>query len=106
MSSDRTLLSLQTPVYTVFNIPTIVCAAILLTIRHLNIPLPSEPPTCWWELFDAVWDDVWDVAGYIMRLYRKREEKDRLAVMGLATKKDVRTWIESNLIEKNDPSSV
>lgn len=82
--------------YALYNVPTIVCAAIFLTIRHLRITLPSESPTCWWELFDAEWEDIWTIAGYVMRLYRKRDDRDTLRVMGLTTKKDVRAWIDAN----------
>ncbi|KAF5324797.1 hypothetical protein D9611_004496 [Ephemerocybe angulata] len=88
--------ALQTPVYAMHQIPTIVCAAILLSTRHLNVPLPSTPPNCWWELFDTHWDDVWNVSGYIMRLYRKRSPEDNQLVVGLLTKKDVRRWLEEH----------
>ncbi|KAG6817089.1 hypothetical protein H0H87_012857 [Tephrocybe sp. NHM501043] len=86
--------ALQTPVYAVYQVPTIVSAAILLTVRHLNIPLPSTPPNCWWELFDASWEDIWSVCGYVMRLYRKRSVKDNNRVVGMVTKKGVRKWLE------------
>jgi len=86
----------QTPVYALYPIPTIVCAAILLATRHLQIPLPSKPPVCWWELFDADWEDVWSVSGYVMRLYQKRTEEDRKRVVGMVSKKDVRKWLEDN----------
>lgn len=88
--------SLQTPVYALYQIPTIVSAAILLTSRHLNIPLPSKPPNCWWELFDASWEDVLSVSGYIMRLYRERTVDESKRVIGMVTKKDVRRWLEEN----------
>ena len=88
--------SLQTPVYALYPVPTIVTAAILLTSRHLSIPLPSEPPNCWWLLFDAEWDDVWSVAGYIMRLYRVRLPSEKGTVMRLVTKKEVRKWLEEH----------
>lgn len=90
------LFRLQTPVYALYQVPTIVSAAILLTTRHIGIPLPSEPPICWWELFDAEWEDVWSVSGYIMRLYRQRTEEETVRPMGLVSKKDVRKWIEKN----------
>ncbi|KAF9453295.1 cyclin-like protein [Macrolepiota fuliginosa MF-IS2] len=90
----------QTPVYALYQIPTIVCAAILLTIRHLNISLPSEAPNCWWELFDACWEDMWNVCGYIMRLYRERPEAEQKRVLGLVSKKDVRRWLEDNVPDK------
>jgi len=83
-------------VYALYPIPTIVCAAILLTIRHFEIGLPSSPPVCWWELFDAEWEDVWSVSGHIMRLYRKRTEKERKRVVGLVNKREVRRWLEDN----------
>ncbi|KAJ6500485.1 cyclin-like protein [Mycena sanguinolenta] len=86
--------ALQTPVYALYPIPTIVSAAILLTTRHLHIPLPSTPPNCWWELFDAVWEDVWSVCGHIMRLYRPRTEDERIRVAGMVNKKEVRKWLE------------
>jgi len=86
--------ALQTPVYSLYPVPTIVSAAILLTTRHLHIPLPSSPPNCWWELFDAAWEDVWSVCGYIMRLYRARSEDEKMRVVGMVNKKDVRRWLE------------
>ena len=89
-------LSLQTPVYALYPVPTIVTAAILLTSRQLSIPLPSKHPNCWWTLFDAEWDDVWTVAGYIMRLYRERSPGEKTKVMGLVTKREVRKWLEEH----------
>ncbi|KAF8590458.1 cyclin-like protein [Ramaria rubella] len=91
--------ALQTPVYALYPVPTIVTAAILLTSRFLSIPLPSEPPNCWWSLFDADWDDIWSVAGYIMRLYRERTPEEKARVMGLVTKKEVRKWLEMHSID-------
>ncbi|KZT28510.1 cyclin-like protein [Neolentinus lepideus HHB14362 ss-1] len=88
--------ALQTPVYVLYPVPTIVSAAILLATRHLQIPLPSTPPNCWWELFDAEWEDVWAVCGYIMRLYRERSKEDQARVAGMLTKKDVRRWLEEH----------
>lgn len=84
--------ALQSPVYALYQIPTIVCATILLSTRHLQIPLPEA----WWEIFDAHWDDIWSVSGYIMHLYRERPAEDQLKVVGLLTKKDVRRWLEEN----------
>ena len=89
---------LQTPVYALFAVPTIVSAAILLTVRHLGISLPSTPENSWWELFDAEWDDVWNVCGYIMRLYRDRSLEDRVRVIGLIGKKEVRRWLDERVI--------
>jgi len=88
--------ALQTPVYALYPVPTIVSAAILLTTRHLNISLPSIQPNCWWELFDADWEDVWSVCGYIMRLYRKRSIDEEKRVVGMINKKDVRKWLEEH----------
>ncbi|KAG2020485.1 cyclin-L1 [Coprinopsis cinerea AmutBmut pab1-1] len=89
--------ALQTPVYAIYQIPTIVCAAIVLSTRHLNIPLPTSPP--WWELFDAHWDDIWSVCGYVMRLYRPRETPN--VAEALVTKKDVRQWLDDHGISPN-----
>ncbi|KAK7023945.1 cyclin-like protein [Favolaschia claudopus] len=86
--------ALQTPVYALYSVPTIVSAAILLTTRHMNIPLPSTPPNCWWDLFDAAWEDIWSVCGHIMRLYRSRTEEERMRVVGMLNKKEVRKWLE------------
>ncbi|KAJ4488450.1 cyclin-like protein [Lentinula aciculospora] len=86
--------ALQTPVYTLYQVPTIVCAAIYLAARHLRIALPSQSPHCWWELFDADWEDLWSVCGYIMRLYRERSEDERVRVIGMISKKGVRNWLE------------
>ncbi|KZT11417.1 cyclin-like protein [Laetiporus sulphureus 93-53] len=88
--------AMQTPVYALYSVPTIVSAAILLTTRHLGIPLPSSPSNRWWELFDAEWEDVWSVCGYIMRLYRERSVEERTRVMGMITKKGVRQWLDEN----------
>lgn len=88
--------ALQTPVYALYQVPTIVSAAILLTVRHLNIPLPSTPPNCWWELFDASWEDIWSICGYITRLYRRRSPEDADRVVGMVTKKEVRRWLEEH----------
>lgn len=87
---------LQTPVYALYAVPTIVSAAILLTTRHLDISLPSMPPNCWWDLFDAAWEDVWCVCGYIMRLYRDRDVEERMRVVGMLGKKEVRKWLDEN----------
>ncbi|KAF9533482.1 cyclin-like protein [Crepidotus variabilis] len=95
----------QTPVYALYQVPTIVCAAILLATRQLQIPLPSEPPACWWELFDADWEDVWSVGGSIMRLYRKRTEEEKNRVVGLVNKKDVRSWLEENAPQAGSDST-
>jgi len=94
--------ALQTPVYALYSVPTIVTAAILLTSRHLSIPLPSEPPNCWWVLFDADWDDIWSVAGHVMRLYREKSPEEKMRVMGLVTKREVRKWLEERLMVDNE----
>lgn len=88
--------SLQTPVYALYQVPTIVSAVILLTVRHLNISIPSTPPNCWWELFDTSWEDLWSVCGYVMRLYRKRSIEDMNRIIGMINKREVRKWLEAN----------
>lgn len=82
--------------YALYAVPTIVSAAILLATRQLGIALPSSPESCWWELFDADWEDVWSVAGYIMRLYRERSPDDQARLLSLVSKKGVRLWLETN----------
>ncbi|TFL07705.1 cyclin-like protein [Pterulicium gracile] len=91
--------ALQTPVYSIFQVPTIVSAAILLTTRHLNISLPSTRPNCWWELFDAEWDDIWIVCGFIMRLYRERDPAEMMKVVKMVNKTEVRRWLEKQQLE-------
>lgn len=87
--------SLQTPVYALYAIPTIVSASILLTTRYLKISLP----TSWWTLFDAAWEDVWSVCGFVTRLYREREPEERRMVAGMVGKKEIRRWLEENVGE-------
>lgn len=83
---------MQTPVYALYPVPTIVCASILLTSRFLSIPLPDA----WWELFDADFEDVWSVCGWTMRLYRERSDEERQVVTRMTSKKAVREWLERN----------
>ncbi|KAK7693321.1 hypothetical protein QCA50_002888 [Cerrena zonata] len=90
--------ALQTPVYALYAVPTIVCAAILLATRHLGIPLPSTPPNCWWELFDADWEDVWSVCGHVMRLYRERDASDQTRLLSMVSKKGVRKWLDDHAV--------
>ncbi|KAH6918746.1 cyclin-L1 [Coprinopsis sp. MPI-PUGE-AT-0042] len=87
---------LQTPIYALYQIPTIACAAIFLSARFLKVALPEKPPTCWWELFDAEWEDIWSVCGYIMRLYRPRTADEDQRVVGMLTKKDIRQWLDDH----------
>jgi len=84
--------ALQAPVYALFPFPTLACASILLSTRHHDVSLPSG----WHDLFDAEYDDVMAVAGYIMRLYRERSEEDKKRWIHLAIggKKAVRKWLE------------
>lgn len=90
--------ALQTPVYAIYPIPVIVCASILLVIRHLKLEIPSsqEDSPSWWDLFDAPFEDVWLVANLVVRLYRPRSQSDQNRVMQLLTKKDVRRWLDEN----------
>lgn len=88
--AESSLHSLQTPVYALYAVPTIVSAAILLATRHAGVALPKG----WWELFDAEWEDVWSVCGHIMRLYRPRTVEEQTRVVRLLSKKDVRQWLE------------
>ncbi|KAH9981520.1 cyclin-like protein [Lactifluus volemus] len=88
--------ALQTPVYALYAVPTVVSAAILLTTRRLDISLPSSPENCWWELFDVEWEDLRSVCGYIMRLYRERTTAERVEILGILSKKEFREWLTSN----------
>jgi cyclin L len=42
---------------------------------------------------------VWSVCGYIMRLYRERTGEDRIRVVGMVGKKDVRKWLEEKGVD-------
>jgi hypothetical protein len=44
---------------------TLACAAILLTTRLKQIPLPEG----WYLLFDVGWDDIWSCCGAVMTLW-------------------------------------
>ncbi|EJD44108.1 cyclin-like protein [Auricularia subglabra TFB-10046 SS5] len=92
--------SLQTPAFALYPLSTVVCACILLTVRHLAIPLPAQ----WWILFDAEWEDVHAVAGTIMRLYRPRTLAERARPEQLIGKKDVRRWLEDHAKDTRPPS--
>jgi len=89
--------ALQTPVYALYPVPTIVCAAILLMIRQLAIPLPD----LWWELFDADWEDIWAVSGHIMRLYRPKEPSHRRHLLSLLSKHEVRQYLATEAANTN-----
>jgi cyclin L len=82
----------QTPVYALYPIPTIICASILLCARFLSIPLPEK----WHEIFDADWEDMWSVAGYIMRLYQPQTPEKKRELMSLLDKKSLRQWLEKS----------
>jgi cyclin L len=84
--------SLRTPVFALYQVPTIVSATILLATRFLDYPLPDQ----WWVLFDADWDDVWSVCGYIMRLYRERTDEEKNRIAGMISKKEVRRWLDDH----------
>jgi len=81
--------ALQTCVYALYPVPTIVCAVILLTTRQLAIPLPDS----WWELFDAEWEDIWAVSGHIMRLFQPQDPAHRRHLFSLLSKHDVRQYL-------------
>jgi len=84
--------ALQTPVYALYPIPTIICASILLCARFLSIPLPER----WYEIFDAEWEDIWSVAGYIMRLYQPQSPERQKLLASLLDKKSLRQWLEDS----------
>jgi cyclin L len=88
---------MQTPVYALYQVPTIVSAAILLTTRYLGISLPSQ----WWELFDSEWEDVWDVCGHVIRLYRPRTHEEKVLVDRLVARQEVKKWLEEKAQSQN-----
>lgn len=57
----------------------------------MQIPLPDR----WWVLFDAEWEDVWTVCGFIMTLYHAEPCQD-WKVEAMMDKKDVRQWVEEH----------
>ncbi|CAK5264701.1 unnamed protein product [Mycena citricolor] len=85
--------ALQTPVYALYPVPTITSAAVLLATRDLSRALPDD----WWVLFDAPEEDLWAVAGTIMRLYRLGDGRASAGIeKRLLGKKDVRHWLEEH----------
>ncbi|KAG9002036.1 hypothetical protein FRB94_004128 [Tulasnella sp. JGI-2019a] len=88
--------ALQTPVYALYPSATIAAAAIFLTCRQLQIPLPSNPEHPWWELFDSELEDIMSICGAIQRLYRPRSDREKRLVMTLVSKKEVRKWLETD----------
>ena len=54
-------------------------------------------PNCWWELFDADWEDIWSICGHVMRIYRERDLRDQTRVLSMVSKKGVRKWLEDNI---------
>lgn len=64
-SLTPTFISLLTPLYAIHQPHTLACASILLSTRLLRIPLPKD----WWVLSDVDWDDIWNCAGTVMRLW-------------------------------------
>lgn len=85
---------LQTPVYALYPSATVAAAAVFLTCRQLQIPLPSDPVNPWWELFDSELEDIMSICGAIQRLYRPRSDREKRLVMTLVSKKEVRKWLE------------
>jgi len=61
--------SLRTDVFVRFKPEVIACACIFLAARIVKINLPSRPP--WWQLFDASYDDIEDIALSIITLYSR-----------------------------------
>ncbi|KAK9709946.1 hypothetical protein K7432_008695 [Basidiobolus ranarum] len=62
--------SLRTNVYVCYQPPTIACAMIFLAARTCQIKLPLSPP--WWEVFDASIEDMENISGHILNVYRKK----------------------------------
>ncbi|XP_057303977.1 cyclin-L2-like [Hydractinia symbiolongicarpus] len=60
---------LRTDVFVRFSPDIIACACIFLAARTIKINLPLRPP--WWQLFDAPYEDIEDIALSILRLYSK-----------------------------------
>ncbi|KZO91068.1 cyclin-like protein [Calocera viscosa TUFC12733] len=89
--------ALQTPVYAVYPFPTIACASIHLAAREIGVCLP-EPPERepWWALFDADLEDMEQVCGWVLRLYRKQDEEEREVVHNLILggRREVRKWLD------------
>lgn len=65
--------SLRTDVFVRFSPDIIACACIFLAARINKVNLPMKPP--WWQLFDASYADVEDIALGILRLYSHKPTK-------------------------------
>ncbi|KND01998.1 uncharacterized protein SPPG_02504 [Spizellomyces punctatus DAOM BR117] len=64
---------LRTSIYVCYQPSTIACAVIYLAARVCKVKLPTNPP--WWEVFDADLEDLENVSGHILSLYRKPVRK-------------------------------
>ncbi|TPX63989.1 hypothetical protein SpCBS45565_g06186 [Spizellomyces sp. 'palustris'] len=64
---------LRTSIYVCYQPSTIACAVIYLAARVCKVKLPTNPP--WWEVFDADLEDLENVSGHILNLYRKPVRK-------------------------------
>lgn len=66
---------MQTPVYALYPIPTIACAALHLAVRHAGIPLPGDTQH---KVVDTPTDD--SVANETEDLHIRREQELRRAL--------------------------
>ncbi|KAJ3282968.1 cyclin-like protein [Rhizoclosmatium globosum] len=63
----------RTEVVVYFQPNVIACAAIYYGSRKLNVALPTTPP--WWELFDAVLEDMEVISEHLEALYERGRRK-------------------------------
>lgn len=73
--TQRLPLRLQTPVYALYPIPTIACAALHLAVRHAGIPLPGDAPR---KVTDTPGDD--SVPPETEDIHIRREQELRRAL--------------------------
>ncbi|KAJ3299431.1 hypothetical protein HK104_008937 [Borealophlyctis nickersoniae] len=66
--------SLRTNICVCYQPSTIACAVIFLAARVCKVKLPTNPP--WWEVFEANFEDLENIAGHILNLYKGPVKRD------------------------------
>jgi hypothetical protein len=61
---------LQTHVYVCYQPFVIACGSLFLACRLLQIALPTHPP--WYSVFDCSLEDLENISGQVMNLYKLR----------------------------------
>ncbi|CAK9302225.1 unnamed protein product [Gordionus sp. m RMFG-2023] len=63
--------SYKTNVYVRFQPPSIACACIFLSARHLQFPLPNNPP--WYKIFNVTLEEIQEISLQLFKLYTRTQ---------------------------------